>query len=79
MMVVLCIPLICHSVTVTVRAVPIHAGCVTVHAIVLDMLLGTAVRPFTVGYQAVPDAVKEELLLGEHCGSVIQHQQLHLQ
>ena len=84
-----CTHAFCDSVTVTVRAVLIHAECETVRAIVLDMLLETAVRLldtamglFTEGQQAVPDALKEELLLEELCGldrSVIQHQQLHLQ
>ena len=69
---------LCDLVTVTVHAVPIHAGYVTVHAIALDMLLETALRPFTAGYPAVSDALKEELLLGELC-DLILHQQLHLQ
>ena len=73
---------LCDSVTVTVRAVLIHAGCVAVRATVLDMLLEIAVRAFTVEYRAVPDALKGELLLEELCGldhSVVQHQQPHLQ
>ena len=42
--------------TVTVHAVPIHVGSVTVHAVALDMLLETAVSPFAVECPAVSEA-----------------------